>query len=72
MTHVGVSRLVPEAQPIVARATAIRAFYAAVRAYFPEEATIAGALNVIAWGVDFPRAAKRWAEEHHDNLLAEL
>jgi hypothetical protein len=38
----------------------IRAFDAAVRAYYPAEATADGALDVIWRGVDFLRAAKAW------------
>jgi hypothetical protein len=40
---------------------AIRAFDAAVRAYYPDEATSDGALEVILCGVEFLRAAKAWA-----------
>ena len=40
---------------------AIRAFDAAVRAYYPDEATAGGALEIIGRGVDFLRVAKAWA-----------
>lgn len=42
---------------------AIRAFDAAVRTCYPEEATAEGTLEVIERGVDFLRAAQAWTAE---------
>ncbi len=39
---------------------AIRAFYAAVRNYYPDEATVDGRLAVIARGVEFLGTAQMW------------
>ncbi|HEX5441431.1 MAG TPA: hypothetical protein VFW76_11140 [Ktedonobacterales bacterium] len=55
--HLDVSRLVPEAQPIAARV-------AAVRDYYPDEATVDGRLAVIARGVEFLATAQAWWVEY--------
>lgn len=44
--------------------SAIRAFHAAVNAYYPDEATVAGRLAVITCGVEFLAAARTWWTEH--------
>jgi hypothetical protein len=46
--------------PDTAVGGAIRAFYAAVRGYYPAEATVNGRLAVIARGVEFLAAAQAW------------
>jgi hypothetical protein len=52
--------LLPEAS---APGTAIRQFYAALRAYYPAQASPALGLEVVARGVEFLRAAKDWWDE---------
>lgn len=49
--------------PETAIGGAIRAFYAAVRDYYPDEATVEGRLAVIACGVEFLAAAQAWWAE---------
>jgi hypothetical protein len=52
--------------PETAVGSAIRAFYAAVRDYYPGEATLEGRLAVIACGVEFLSAAQRWWVEQQE------
>jgi len=51
--------LLPEGEAL---GLTIRAFYAAVRAHYLDEATVDGALAVIETGVAFRQAAKAWWE----------
>lgn len=50
--------------PDMAVGGAIRAFYAAVRDYYPDEATVDGRLAVIMRGVEFLCAAQAWWAEY--------
>jgi hypothetical protein len=49
----------------------IRGFYEAVRAYYPAEASLEGALSIIETGVAFLEAAKAWWENAHQEPRGE-